>query len=113
MTFEISRVAEVLVDQSSIFNCTIEEAWKNYMHPAITEQVNYFEVVTYINEKVDLRIQIQDRFYDIVGIKPSEEQINNIESSLPAEIKALASQWGWDDTEVRDKVFAWIQSTYA
>jgi hypothetical protein len=50
--FEISRVADVLISQSSMFNCSIEKAWKDYMHPAITEQFTFDEVKKYIYDKI-------------------------------------------------------------
>ncbi len=51
---DISRVASTLVSQSSLFQCSLEHAWKQYMHPLITERFNYKEVKDYIDEKVKL-----------------------------------------------------------
>ncbi|EGL17691.1 MULTISPECIES: hypothetical protein [unclassified Paenibacillus] len=51
---EISRVADTLVNQAAIFNCTFKKAWKYYMHPALTENFSYEDIVSYINEKMNL-----------------------------------------------------------
>ena len=48
---ELSKVAEVLVDQSKIFNCDLKTAWKKWMHPAITEQFTFEEVIKYLEAK--------------------------------------------------------------
>lgn len=47
---EISRVAEVLISQASLFDCTIEEAWDKYMHPLITNTFKYEDVKDYIDK---------------------------------------------------------------
>lgn len=52
--FDISKIANTLISQSSLFDCSIEEAWKKYMHPILTEQITFDEVKKYINEKVAL-----------------------------------------------------------
>ncbi|WKB79226.1 hypothetical protein QYM22_10415 [Bacillus glycinifermentans] len=40
-------------------------------------------------------------------------ELKIIAKTLPAEIKFLAEQWGWNDTEVGDKVFCWIEQMKA
>jgi hypothetical protein len=51
---EISRVADTLVNQASLFNCGIEKAWNKYMHPVITEQFTFDEVKKYIDSKISM-----------------------------------------------------------
>lgn len=36
--------------------------------------------------------------------------IDEIVMMLPDEITHLANQWGWNDTEVREKIYALIES---
>lgn len=52
---------------------------------------------------------IHDCFVSVTGGVPSEDQIQSIFNQLPSNIKHLADQWGWNDTEVGDKVFVWIR----
>jgi len=54
--FEINipKVADILISQCSLFNCSLEEGWKNYMHPVLTEQVTFEEVMDYIKKKIEL-----------------------------------------------------------
>ena len=47
---EISRVAEVLISQASLFKCTTKEAWDKYMHPLITNAFRYEDVKDYIDK---------------------------------------------------------------
>lgn len=49
--FEISKVSEVLLKQSAMFNCSLEETWRRLMHPAITERFSFQEVKKYIDEQ--------------------------------------------------------------
>ncbi|MEK4188076.1 hypothetical protein [Paenibacillus sp. FSL L8-0494] len=34
-----------------MFNCSYEEAWKKYMHPAITEKFTFEEVVKHVEQE--------------------------------------------------------------
>lgn len=38
------------------------------------------------------------------------EIIAKIVQKLPSDITHLAEEWGWNDTEVRDKVYIFIKS---
>jgi hypothetical protein len=49
----ISRISSVLVSQASIFNRTYEEAW-NDLHPALTKQFEYQDVIDHINRKIKM-----------------------------------------------------------
>lgn len=41
-----------------------------------------------------------------LGKVPDELLIASVFDSLPNDVKALAREWGWNDTEVREKVYA-------
>jgi len=53
--------------------------------------------------------QIHDRYYDHYGKIPSESIILQIHKLLPKDIYLLAEQWGWNDTEVGDKIYRWLK----
>lgn len=53
---------------------------------------------------------INDCFVDVIGRRPTDDEIRTIYVLLPDEVVSLAKQWGWRDTEVRGKVFRWIES---
>jgi aldehyde:ferredoxin oxidoreductase len=52
--------------------------------------------------------QIHDRLHDAVGGKANIRDIYFVSEQLPRDIKLLAEQFGWDDTEVSEKVYTWI-----
>lgn len=54
LKLEISKIADTLMSQSAMFNCSLEEAWKQWMHPVLTEQTTFEEVKKYIDEQVTL-----------------------------------------------------------
>ncbi|MBY3621151.1 hypothetical protein MHB77_31710 [Paenibacillus sp. FSL K6-3166] len=66
-----------------------------------------------MNETQGMRNQLHDCFLDIRGVKPSEEQIIIVAEEIPSFIKGLAQQWGWFDTEVREKLYLWLESKYS
>lgn len=41
---DLNKVAETLLSQCDLFNCSIEDAWENYIHEIITEQFTFEEV---------------------------------------------------------------------
>ncbi|MGM7720572.1 hypothetical protein [Metabacillus sp. Hm71] len=53
--------------------------------------------------------QIHDRLFDVLGEKPAMRDIYFVNEQLPREVKLLAEQWGWHDTEVREKTYGWIK----
>lgn len=55
---------------------------------------------------------IKSCYYDINGKEPTIETILKIAKEMPKEIHQLASQWDWNDTEVRDQVYIWIRDSY-
>jgi hypothetical protein len=57
----------------------------------------------------EMQEQIHDCFVSVKGKTPSVTEIALIADQLPFQISKLAEMWGWDDTEVRDKAYVWIQ----
>lgn len=51
---DIAKLADIVVGQAAMFNCSFEEAWDKYTHPTLTEQVDFKEVLEYINDKIEL-----------------------------------------------------------
>ena len=61
MHFEISKVADAVVMQTSLFQCSIDEAWDRYTHDLIKNQFTLEEVKAYINRKVQLGESLTSR----------------------------------------------------
>ncbi|RFU68399.1 hypothetical protein [Bacillus sp. V59.32b] len=55
-----------------------------------------------------MRELIQDCFIDTLGMPPSDEQIETVIKNMPEELVNLAEQSGENDSEVRDKVYVWL-----
>ena len=53
-------------------------------------------------------VQIHDCHISMCIGVPDIEIIYSIYKNLPHEVKLLAKQWGWNDTEVRDKICQFI-----
>lgn len=53
--------------------------------------------------------QIHDCYYDYYRQKPNPSSIAQIHKLLPNDIHLLANQWGWNDTEVGDKIYRWLR----
>ncbi|MDP9675238.1 hypothetical protein J2W97_001221 [Paenibacillus jamilae] len=62
-----------------------------------------------MKDKEEMHNQIHDNYYDVYGTVPNDEQIAKIVDSIPDKIKALAMNWGWYDTEVRESVYVWMK----
>lgn len=58
----------------------------------------------------DARNVIHDGYFDITGTQPTDEKIVKIYLMIPNNIKNLAEQWGWSDTEVRELTYNWINN---
>lgn len=57
-----------------------------------------------------MRDVIHDCLVDLFPrLEPTDERITAVADGLPQNVKTLAAEWGWNDTEVRDKVFVWIR----
>ena len=52
---------------------------------------------------------IHDCYYDIHDAVPDKSKIEEIADKLPEDLKVHADTWGWDDTEVRESVYKWIE----
>ena len=52
---------------------------------------------------------IFDCYYDIRDAVPNKYKIQDIADKLPYDLKLQADMWGWDDTEVRESVYKWIE----
>lgn len=48
ITADISKVAETLKEQADLFSCSLEHAWKYYIHDAIKEKFNGDAVINFI-----------------------------------------------------------------
>ena len=59
-----------------------------------------------------MREQIEESYYDIYGIVPHVSVGINIAKQLPKNIHTLAKRWGWNDTEVRDRVYRFIRDEF-
>lgn len=52
---KIPEIADILVNLSSTFSCSLEDAWESWMPSAIKkQQVTFEEVKNYIDEQVAL-----------------------------------------------------------
>ena len=52
---------------------------------------------------------ISDSCNEFLGIDPTLDQVKAIFDSLPRQIIALGIQWGFDDSEVRDELYAYVR----
>lgn len=53
--------------------------------------------------------KIHDCFVDVFNRAPTREEVYFIGRQLPKNIILLAEQWGWNDTEVGDFTYKWIE----
>ncbi|MFV1457532.1 hypothetical protein [Bacillus mycoides] len=42
-------------------------------------------------------------------LEPTEERIKALADRLPQDVKTLAAEWGWDNKDIRYKVFVWVR----
>lgn len=59
--------------------------------------------------ELDRHITINDCYVDVLGKAPTDKEISYISDNLPRDIILLAERWGWNDTEVGDKTYRWIE----
>lgn len=64
-----------------------------------------------IEDKKEMLDVINSCYIDILEERPTLTLLNEIAVELPEEIKYLAAQWDWWDTEVRDAVYHWIRDS--
>lgn len=69
--------------------------------------------MNYTNDfQKEMRDKVFECFYDIYEVIPEDYILEGIMKQLPTEISLLAIQWGWDDTEVRDKVYRFVRDKF-
>ena len=73
---KIENVAETLINQAKLFNCTIDIAWDKYMHPYITNQFNLEDIANYIEDMQIYKI-IEERDKNDNGIRYSLDDLKN------------------------------------
>lgn len=44
----LSKVADTLIRQCDLFNCSYEEGWAHYMHPFFAGNISFDDVMDYI-----------------------------------------------------------------
>lgn len=52
---------------------------------------------------------IHDCYVSIFDRRPTQDEIDDIFESLPADIINITTLWGPNDTEFRDKVHVWLK----
>lgn len=52
---------------------------------------------------------MHDVIYEVLGYKPTNQQIQDIWDKLPDEIQGTAIQWGTSDTVFRDELYLWLR----
>lgn len=62
-----------------------------------------------IKDFVEMSNIVNDCYVDVYGVRPTLDVITRVYSLLSQEVKDLAIQWGWYDTEVREKVYKWMK----
>lgn len=58
---------------------------------------------------IERRCQINDCFVEVIGRKITDKEYHFILERLPREVKLLAGQWGWSDTDVSNELIKWIR----
>lgn len=56
-----------------------------------------------------MKEQIHDCYYEIYGIAPNLVTIIVLAKQMPEEILELGEKWGWNDTEVANKILKWMK----
>lgn len=73
---KIENVAETLINQSELFNCTIDTAWNKYMNSYVKNQFILEDVVNYIEDMQICKI-IEERDKNDNGIRYSLDDLKN------------------------------------
>lgn len=91
---------------SRIFYLVEERGWED---PGVHEQIR--EVILVRKEMADHSViaPVHDIVYDIFNISMSNNDVLAYAATLPTEIHSLAEQWGWQDTEVKRKIYTLIE----
>lgn len=75
--FKIEKVADTLVNQARLFNCSIEVAWNDYMHSLIKEQFTLDEVLNYL-EDMEILKQLEQRMKNDNGVRYSLDDVREL-----------------------------------
>lgn len=54
-------------------------------------------------------IYAHDACLDATGVSKEDDELLADFKEVPSEVKSLAAQWGWSDTEVREKLYYWYK----
>ncbi|MEC2463789.1 hypothetical protein P9X10_02580 [Bacillus cereus] len=57
----------------------------------------------------DMLNQLHDCVYGALGVVPLSSKLQTLVKDIPDEIITLGEKFGWNDTEVREKLFLWSQ----
>lgn len=60
------------------------------------------------DDEREKRASITECYLEAYGKEPTKSQLVAIASKVPEELEMLADSWGWDDTEVVNKLYKWI-----
>jgi hypothetical protein len=58
-------------------------------------------------EQEDLN-HMHDVILEVIGRKPTNEEIQRVWEELPDHIKGIATQWGTSDSVFRDNMYEWL-----
>jgi hypothetical protein len=62
----------------------------------------------YEKEHQQMLDMIATCYYDVMDKKPTLEEVTEIAPQIKEELEYEAQQWGWDDTEIGDRIWNWI-----
>lgn len=60
----------------------------------------------------DMYNTIRICYSEIFDSAPTLEDMERLLNIMPEDLKRHADQWGWDDTEVRDNVYEWMEKKF-
>lgn len=50
--FDVNKVADTVINQMNIFGCSMEVAWKDYIHDLIKDSVSFEDVKKVIENRL-------------------------------------------------------------
>lgn len=77
LELKIEHVADTLIKQAELFNCTLAVAWNEYTHPLITEQFSLEEVLNYI-EDMEIYKKLEERYKNDDGTRYSFDDARKV-----------------------------------
>lgn len=57
----------------------------------------------------DRKNQINDCIFEVLGRRPTLREVYFVNENLPREVKLLAEEHGWNDTEVANMTLKWVK----